>query len=260
MPELWGLMGQTLPTVEALMKVYDLDPEQPEEPDQPEEVAGDEEWVQYRADMKEYEGALGQCNAHCTLLTWYVDSWLPVVANFSSDLFGPMVRPYHYPSSKVQLPGMDKEKVLVPQAGEAFGLLMHENCRDRWMANFKWKKENPGTRGNKPTVPTYNKNKPETKQFKAKWSDYAHGQGSGWDPACYAVFNQRLKWVQAFRKRDKDLEYPVQSLAQSLIKEHYGISEDATEPPSKKRKIRVVEESEDGDSTSNMVEIEFLDE
>ena len=209
--------------------------------------------------MEAHAVAVHKYNAHKALLLWYTNTWLPVVANFHSDWFGPMVRPYNYPSSKVKLPGMDEEKVLVPKAGEAFGLLMYENCRDWWMATFKWKKENPGTRKVKPIVPTYNKNKPDTLQFKAKWSDYAHGQGSGWDPACYAVFNKRMAWVCEFCTKDQEEGYPVQKYAQSLIKEFYGIDMNATGPPSKKRKMRVVEESDDDEST-DMEEILILDE
>lgn len=254
------MLDGNLPEIDTFLEVYNVG-EEPQAPILPRGTTDQAALAQHNKDKKAYEAALRQYKGRCQFLLWYVDSWLPMVANCFLDMWGPMVRPYYYPSSKVKLPNMTQERVLVTQAGEAFGLLQYQNSRTRWLAVFEWKKNNPATKGKKPQVPTYNKNNPDTKDFMSKWSDFAHGQGSGWDPACYAVFNKRMNWVQEFRIKDKEEGYPVQKLAQKLVREDYGIDLDVTGPPSRKRKIQVVEEYDEEDSdATEMEELMFIDE
>ena len=129
------------------------------------------------------------------ILTWYLDEYVPMAVGV--DWWGPETRPYKLMVDTTDVEG--KEKVLVTVTSEAFGLLQYENCRSRWINIFKWRKKNKGKKGRK--SPQYNRNKPETAPFKAKWSDYKAGQCSGWDPQAFHVFKERKDQIKEFRSR-----------------------------------------------------------
>ena len=145
-----------------------------------------------------YEAAMVKYNAYKRkkqILLWWVDCFLAMIVGV--DSWGPTIRPYFLPTDKRK--GADgKDKVCIPRAGEAFALVQFENSRERWLEVFKWKKNNPG----KKNPPQHSEKKPETHNFKAKWSDdCSHGQGSGWDPEAHSVFNRRMEAIKAESRR-----------------------------------------------------------
>jgi hypothetical protein len=119
------------------------------------------------------------------ILTWYVDQFVPMAVGV--DWWGPELRPYKLMTDTTELEG--KQKVLVTVTSEAFGLLQYENSRSRWINVFKWKRKNGNKKGKK--VPQYNRKKPDTFVYMAKWSDYKAGQCSGWNPVAFQVFEER---------------------------------------------------------------------
>ena len=154
-----------------------------------------------------------------------------------------------------------KDKAILTTATEAFSLLQYENSRARWIAIFEWKAK-PENKGKK--VPNYNSKKPETAKFKGKWSDYAHGQGSGWDPKALKVFNKRRKDIIEFRREDKEHDYARLKEARDMIRAHYEIPDDQDEyPAKKKRKIEVtVSQVQDDDAEAGESDIgeDFVDD
>lgn len=202
--------------------------EEVKEPEKPPKDASEEDKAKYEQDKEAYDYYVYKVE----LKLWYVDQYLMQAAG--AEFWGPKIKPYYLPVDKFQLG--DALKMRVPAAAEAFGLVQYENSRKRWLNVFKWKKKNPG-KGKKP--PSWSKSKPETAPFKCTWSDYAHGQGSGWDPQAYRTYIKRLAAVQAFRKEEEEEDYPQMMAAQAMIKAHYGIPEEETEPPKKKRKKEV---------------------
>ena len=91
-----------------------------------------------------YEATMVKCNAYKRkkqILLWWVDCYLAMIVGV--DSWGPTVRPYFLPTDK-RKDANGKEKVCIPRAGEAFGLVQFENSHERWVEVFKWKKANPG--------------------------------------------------------------------------------------------------------------------
>lgn len=68
---------------------------------------------------------------------------------------------------------MERERVCITPATEAYGLIQYENCRSRWEACFKHQADHPGTQALK-----YTKNDPATQHLKAKWSGEVQRKGS----------------------------------------------------------------------------------
>ena len=177
------------------------------------------------------------------ILLWWVDCYLAMIVGV--DSWGPTIRPYFLPTDKRK--GADgKDKMCVPRAGEAFALVQFENSRERWLQVFKWKKANPG----KKNPPQYSANKPETHDFKAKWSDYSHGQGSGWDPEAYSVFNRRMEAIKAFREEEAANGFPRMKEAKKLIRAYNEIpANQNSHPTSRAARRQQVEVDDDGDET-----------
>ena len=157
---------------------------------------------------------------------WYNNSYLPNAVGVA--YWGPTIRPYNLPTDKFLI---GKEmKMYVTPAGEAFGLIQYENSRDRWLAILKWRREHPGEKW------SYSKNKEETHQFKSKWSDYSHGQGSGWEPAVIDVYNARQAAIRAFREADLENGNAKMEFGKTLIRLHLGVTGEVYEPANKKLK------------------------
>jgi hypothetical protein len=223
----WWEKWDDLPTNEELKRVWDI-PEVPSE-DASEEV--NDSYTRKKA-----------------VLVWYLDSWLPMMAG--PEFWGPLTRPYKLMTDFTDVNG--KEKVLVTVTSEGFGLMIFENCREKWIEIYKYKKIN----GQKKQAPTYNKKKPETHKYKAKWSDSKVGQNSSWDLAGPRTMLAHMKVIQAFREEEATNDFPRMKMGQGFIKEEHQIDDGVTGPPKKKRKT-----SDDSDEeTIDALEIEIWDE
>jgi hypothetical protein len=156
-------------------------------------------------------------------MLWYSDRWLPVIAG--KDFFGPNVRYYSCPTDLVLVHG--EQKVAVTVTTEAFGLLVFENCRNKWMKMWEWKANNPDK-----AIP--NKG-PIADTFKALYTDSKVGQipYGGWDPEAYELMEAMKKTITTFRMNDEADNKKAQLLARDLMRGHHGIAFDT--PAGKKR-------------------------
>ena len=231
-PEYWDNYGETLPTIDELLHVWDLD-EMPA-------LDNDEEG------KAEYQQKVNR-------LMWYLNSYVPNVCGI--DWCGPQIRPYHLMTDKTEVDG--EQKVFVTTTSEACGLLQFENNREKWIQNFKYKKQH----GSKATPPTHNKKKKETLPYKSKWSDTNQGQGSGWDTAAYGVFKDRIQHVKNFRKQDEKNGYAKMNRAKELLKKYMKIEDEEKKPAKKKSKKSHNDDASDaGSSDATIIELEFEDE
>jgi len=134
---------------------------------------------------------------------WHTDVWLPEAVGLEN--FGETTRSTNLITDKVALSiDIKKEKkVLVPITGEAFGLLMFANCRDRWLAVFDWQAKNPHLK----TVPSYRKCDGEQNiEFKNRWSGSNDGErsGGGWNSDAFLYYNDMMAKLKEIRKKEAD--------------------------------------------------------
>ena len=102
--------------------------------------------------------------AKMKLVTWYADSWLPACAG--TEHFSPLVCQFKRATAAAQVPGGHKV-ALVPIASEAFGLVVIENCEEKFKhsmlalaKDINWK------------MPKNLKSDPAARKYHAtKWSD-----------------------------------------------------------------------------------------
>ena len=80
------------------------------------------------------------------LFLWYYDQWLAAI--LPREFWKEDIRYYNLLTDTIDIAG--KQKVLVTVSSEAFGLLMWENCREKWMAYAKFKAE----KGPRAPIPT----------------------------------------------------------------------------------------------------------
>ena len=75
------------------------------------------------------------------ILLWYQDRWLPIAIGL--EYWDDKNRHYDLPTDKVKLRD-GKDWVLCAATSEAFGLMVYDNCRDKWEEIFKLKHGNKG--------------------------------------------------------------------------------------------------------------------
>ena len=163
---------------------------------------------------------------------WYTDRFLPVAAG--KEYFGEDIRYYQRIASQMKING--QEKVCVTVASEAFGLLVLENCRDKWSNIFQFKQDN----GQGAPIPTTGD---ECLPFKAKWTDSKCGRikFGGWAPEAYVFYEQTKKEIKHFRTTDAANNFDTQEYALRIIREAHNITAVA---PGKKRKRGTKKNSE----------------
>lgn len=198
-----------MPTLEELINVYDVLEE--EKPD------GDDE--EERAD---YDRKFALC-------AWYQDSYLPACVGELS--FGKTTRYYKMQVDSFDLKG--KRRVIVEKQSEAYGLLMMENCHDKWKLIVPKKAQDP-----KWKVPDYVADDPTTHPYNAtKYSDPRGGQAAGWKPAARTAFNAHVEKIQKRRDEDKEEGWKLYKGALDLLRAQKGITDEEPVPKgSKKRK------------------------
>ena len=75
------------------------------------------------------------------ILLWYEDRWLPIAIGL--EYWDDKNRHYDLPTDTLKLRD-GTEKVRVTPSSEAFGLMVYDNCRDKWEAIMKLKAGNKG--------------------------------------------------------------------------------------------------------------------
>ena len=165
------------------------------------------------------------------LTLWYFDDYMTMIAG--TQYWGNDVKTRFLPTDMMDLEG--EQKVIVTITSEAFGILLYENCRDKWIQIFKWKDQNPKSNKKSKPPPQYNKNKPETHPYKAKWSDNCSGQSMGWPPDAFKAYNDYIKCVKRVRELDLEAGGQIMLRARAMIREARGYTE-AEAQPARKRK------------------------
>ena len=144
------------------------------------------------------------------LFLWYFDQWLPAI--LPREFWRDNIRQYKLLTDTVEIAG--KQKVLVTVASEAFGLLMWENCHDKWVNYFKLKDEHR----EKAPVPTGKQ--PDADKHQAKWSDGNSGQVKygGWKDEAYDFFEKLKKEVKDWCQTEEENGKPAQKFAYDLMR------------------------------------------
>lgn len=161
------------------------------------------------------------------LYLWYFDRYLPIAAG--RDYYNKDHR--HYKLLTDKTPACGKMVPCVSKTSEAFGLVMLDNCRNKWINVFKWKDDKKGA------IPTKGE---DSKQFQAKYTNSKGGQVKfgGWSDLGYEAFESYKKTVAKVRETDKKEGNPAQKLALKLMKIHHGIDLDQTVPKKKRKRSR----------------------
>jgi hypothetical protein len=169
------------------------------------------------------------------LLTWYCDVYIPAAAGALH--FGEKTRCYKTLVDVGPIGPNNEEKVLVPIMSEAFGLLCFENCREKWIATFEFKK----AYGEKAKIPTGKKN-PESARFKAKYSDSCDGQvkGGGWKPEAYTKFQEYIDLIKGLRAEDQAIAWTKHQYALSLVRNKHKVTLDSPQSAGKRRRKSLV--------------------
>ena len=235
-----------LPTIDEIETVWDL-PEPPLD-----KVTDDIEENDHRLTEDYHE----MYDRKVAVFSWYVEEYLPMAAGV--QWFGPTIRPYFLPSDLIDMPSGEK-KVCVTITSEAYGLLVYENCRDKWLEIFKWRDLQPKSKKNKP--PTYTPSDPATHKFKAKWSDSNIGQNTGWNTDAYTRFAVIMEHIKAFRLQDEANGKVAQINGRTWIRSVHGIKDvEEEEPPKKKRKGATNSGGKQQNDAENQVSIVYFDE
>lgn len=174
-------------------------------------------------------------NAHMELITWWMDDFMPKAVGLQA--WGDHIRPFHLMTDKMVVEGdpSGKEKVLVTCTSEAFAILVYANCRDKWIAEFKYKKGKKG----RVDLPKYVKDDPTTHVYQNRFSSSRTGQqiGGGWSADGLNYFESALADVQKFRQEEEQRDFERYKLVRDFIKAiHTDKLGGSEEPNSKKRK------------------------
>ena len=172
------------------------------------------------------------------------------------DFWGESIRPFHLVTDKMKVRGdpSGEKKVLVTVTSEAFGLMLYANGRDKWLADWEYKKGNKNKR-----VPMYKKDDPATHKFANKWSTSRTGQikGGGWDAGALEYLKKVLKILKDKRKYEEENGYPTFKYGQILIKKARQIDLNETQQPPQKRAKKAQSTAE---AAILSVDFEFEDE
>jgi hypothetical protein len=187
------------------------------------------------------------------LTLWYFDDYMTMIAG--TQYWGNDVKTRFLPTDMMDLEG--EQKVIVTITSEAFGILLYENCRDKWIQIFKWKDQNPKSNKKSKPPPQYNKNKPETHPYKAKWSDNCSGQSMGWHPNAFKAYNEYIDSVKRVRELDLEAGCLIMLRARAMIREAHGYTEEEAQPTRKRKRQN---EDADGVSEAPTIPTVFVDE
>lgn len=193
-----------LPSVEQIINIWGILEEQ--EPPVPGDDAGDIE-LQAR---REWE-------AKKKLVVWWCDNYL--VAAGGELTYGKTVRYYKHLADVVEVKG--KKFVLVETTTEAYGMLVYDNCHDKWETIFAERVKDPGFK-----VPKYSKEDRSTHKYNVtKHTDPQGGKNAGWKESGRKALNDFKKQLKDFRAKDRKNGYPLLKKALQWLREENGITE-----------------------------------
>lgn len=217
-PEYMDANGGTLPTSDEILQLLLLDPAQIEEG-----------------------------SAEEKKLIWYFDRYLPAVAG--NEYWGNEIRFFHLFGA----PGtyMGKElKSNVTITSEGFGLLLLENCHDKWIEMRKFKKEFPSSE-----LP---KKGDEAKKFEGKYTEAKQGQKKfgGWSKAGYDFFNETGKQLMAIRENDAKHDHVFAKYIYNLLRKTNDVTAEtyaSYKPPKNNKKRDTPDEPEESPTSVKLM-------
>lgn len=181
------------------------------------------------------------------ILLWYMDKYMEVVAG--RECWNKDIRTTKLVTDKIDVNG--KEKIALTSASEAFGLLVYDNCRDKWQEMWKFYKENPGV-----PIP---KDGEEAQKFLAKYtkmeekkkksdedSEATEVDGDkdpvviqGWSADGLQLFNELM--IEIYQQRQKDAENgkKMQKHALEMVRKAHNITESSAQKKSGAGNLRV---------------------
>ena len=157
------------------------------------------------------------------ILVWYFDHYL--VAAAGNCAYGKETRWYKHATKTIKVEGKNQSVVL--WQAEAFGLLVFENCLEKWSHICPQKAKDPNW-----NVPKSNKKDARTLKYHAtKWTDGKTGQqqGGGWKQGAYDQYAVYQKHIVAVRKKDRENQWASYNLALELMRNKHGVT--AAEAP-----------------------------
>jgi hypothetical protein len=129
----------------------------------------------------------------------------------------------HHYSSPISLrdTGNGKRLPTVTHIGEAFGLVVYENCRAKWLAISPHRIED-----DKWPIPKYLKMDHSTHQHhRTKWTDSKNGQvkDAGWGHGAFTAMNECINFIAKMWKDDKANDFNKHKFAFDLMRRHNNI-------------------------------------
>lgn len=145
---------------------------------------------------------------------------------------------YRLPIQPLKMvPGFEKTNLkgcMLTVSCEAFGLVLVQNCWDKWTLIVPKKAAD-----NKWPVPKWSKTDTDTHKYhKTLWSDGRNGQkkAQGWTPEGYQALNSAMEMLQKFRAQQKQQKWARYKDVFKLVRTANGIPAGEKEPPVKGRK------------------------
>ena len=187
---------------------------------------------------------------HKDIFVWYFNEYLLSV--LGKTKWNKESRMSLYPTSMVKHQG--KDRILLTESVEAFGLVMLDNCHEKWANIYKLKEQN----GDSAEIPRGNK--PDAELYQAKYSDAFNGQkkNGGWSVAGIERYSDLMKEVENLRKDKDSLAKMYGYMQEIMVKMHAppppkpstsgddsSSSGNSTKETAKQRKARLAQEALD---------------
>jgi len=181
------------------------------------------------------------------VLLWYLDRWLPIV--HGTEYWDDKYRHYKLQTDEIAFrDGVSRELCTVES--EAFGLLVYDNCRNKWQNIFDLKKENEGMFLNEICVnggisfcvltlfcfycytgAVVPRTGNAAKDYEAKWTLTKEGQRryGGWKPEAFDFFNELQQTLEALRQADAKNDKTWQKYCLNIVRDLHKKAPDDTE-------------------------------
>lgn len=190
---------------------------------------------------------------------WYTDRWLPIV--IGSEYWDESNRHYKLPTDECSIKkrdGTEEKKVLCTISSEGFGLLIYDNCRDKWQNIFTLKDKNPGKfhkicQTSPPNLWNLHvfsllictgaeipRKGDAAKPYLAKWTLTKEGQKKygGWKEEGMERFGTLQDALEEIRKKDEEDDKVKQRYCMKIVRALHNIPEDAEDPSTATSKKR----------------------
>ena len=181
------------------------------------------------------EEQLEESEENKMIFIWYYDVFLPAAVG-SNAQYGPRVRYYKEYTAEITL--YRTQRVAVSVKVEAFGLLIYDNCVDKWNYQYTQKEADPN-----------GKIQAHCKENRGKYTYIPKGEAGaeerrkavcGFTKAGLDKFTELVKFIKKRRNDDANNGNATAKLALKLLRKKNKIQSDTGEevkPAAKKRRV-----------------------